>query len=1062
MANSTKRVGEEALVALYEQLNTAQREAVDTIEGPVLVAAGPGTGKTQVLALRIARILQETQMDPWNILCLTFTESGVAAMRQRLQKIIGETAYSVRIHTFHSFCQEVIREGPEIFVQGEEWEILSEVERVELFRELVDRLPAKSPLKPFNSPYLFLPAVVEAVRVLKQEDITPEKLAELLREMEGFQQEIGAKVEAWLGLTPKERKPAQCEELKEYLRRVATERNWPESLWSPVERMFVRYEERSGEEQGERQLSAGRTKLKNEVKKWYEDLIRQKTRQRDLQVLYAAYQVELKSRGRYDYEDMILTVVEEFKRNDRLLARYQEQFQYILVDEYQDTNGAQNEALRLLGGFAEAPNIFVVGDDKQSIYRFQGASLENIRFFYELYQRDIKVITLSDNYRSQPAVLAAAGEVIDHNLASAKQYIPGLRGELTAQGGRKEQALKVISLPTAEAELFWLGKQIKSLLEAGVAPSEVAVLVRYHREARVVYEALEQEDLPVQLRAGEPLLKQPEVRQWLEVLNYVVGKASDDKLAKVLLAAWSKIEPVEALKVIQAAGRQRKSLWEEVVRSEEKEVREMAGKLARWKQLAGEESAPRLLQVMLEEAGYWQWVLGKSGELKRLRSVSALVEEARRFGRRKARGAEQWLKELELMEAHNLSPVVPPLTTTSEKVQILTAHKAKGLEFEQVFIPRLVDGRWGNVRARGKLKLPPGVLPRDVVSAGENNEDERRLFYVALTRAKQGLYLSYARQNEEGREQVPAVFISELPVEGVEREELVEKEEEARERLLKAARLPAQMPTEQALKEWLTGRLENYVMSVTHLNNYLQCPRLFYMRNLVQLPAATTPAAALGTAVHATLRDWLQEYQEEGRLLKPEWLKSKLAQYLEREDLAQIDYRASLELGQEALVSYAAKYEMGKMGELKLEYDFRGHGVRVEGVELTGKLDKVEVVKAVAREVRVVDYKTGNPDNARSKLRPGGNYWRQMVFYKLLTQLSPRFNYEMTEGVVEFIQPSKKKGQLVTERIEVSRSDVEELKKVIKQTSEEIQALKFLKVGSGCGRSDCEGCNFGV
>jgi len=332
----------QAFETFYSRLNPEQRLAVDTIEGPVMVLAGPGTGKTQTLAMRIANILQETEMDPWNILCLTFTESGVAAMRTRLLSILGTPAYYVRIHTFHSFCNDIIKEHPELFAQSSSWRMLSDVERVELIRELLDRLPGSSRLKPFGDPYLYLRDVSGNIKQLKQEDITPDAFKQGLTVIQSFTERTKKDTAAFFALKPKERTDAACESFFTALHHAAGEVHLPESLLSVMMRLYEHYRDHQAVAEDNRSQGKVRTAFKNSIKKWYDKLVTQLPRQMDMCVVYEGYQEAMRTRGRYDYEDMIMMVVSALKKNDELLASYQEQFQYILVDEYQDTNGAQN------------------------------------------------------------------------------------------------------------------------------------------------------------------------------------------------------------------------------------------------------------------------------------------------------------------------------------------------------------------------------------------------------------------------------------------------------------------------------------------------------------------------------------------------------------------------------------------------------------------------------------------------------------------------------------------------------------------------------------------------
>ena len=1027
----------------YRVLNKAQRQAVDTIEGPVMVLAGPGTGKTQVLAMRIAKILKETQMDPWNILCLTFTESGVAAMRTRLLQIIGEAAHAVRIYTFHSFCNEVIREWPEVFHRSKEWEVLSDVERIELFQQLIADLPGTSSLKPFGDPQLYLMDVVGGIGRLKQEDITPERYEKILGLTKDFLEAAEDGLLGWFNLKLTDRTEKACQGVRDDLREIGNRLKVSESVWVPIEKIFARWEARLGEAETKREASAGRTKLKNDVKRWYEKAKRHWPRQQELLKIYEKYQEALVNQGRFDYEDMIMSVVENFKVNDSLLAHYQEQFQYILVDEYQDTNGAQNEALRLLGSFAEKPNIFVVGDDKQSIYRFQGASLENLRYFYDLYSQDVKVIALQDNYRSQPLVLRAAAAVIGHNEESIEKYVSEANNSLQAKSGFEARKLVMATLKSEGVEHYWVAREVSQLLKKGTEADQIAVLARYHRDGQAVYEALRRQGLPVVLEAGEDALKDRGILLWLKLVEFLVTNR-EDLLVEVLQSDWLKLDEVAVWRVLHKAGG-RKSGGLVSVLSEEEQWTDLIKKLAMWKRRAVTLPLDRWLSELAHESGYVDFVLEAEDSLWRLKALRALLDVAKELARRGEVSAKEFVRKLKVMRENNLGIEVAPVTTAAAKVKVMTAHRAKGSEFEQVFVVGLNDKNWGNVPERNRLPLPAGVVARDVVGDFEKNEDERRLFYVAMTRAKRGLYLT--------RSKAPSIFWSEVPAELRQEVTSEETEQEAKDRLRPVVRQERSIrEADQERRDFVAGLLSRYVMSVTHLNNYLECPRLFYYRNLLRVPEIKTKHMAFGTAVHKTLRDWWIERQATRRLLDKQWLISRFEQHLERESLSEEERQDSLALGREALAGYYAANKDGVGGDVLLEYDFRSHGVMVGDLVVTGVLDKVEIIDAKKKLARVVDYKTGNPDTAGKKLKAGGDYYRQLVFYKLLADESKRFGYEMTSGVIDFIQPSKSRAKQVRQEITVTKEDVVSLREEIAKTWQGIKNIEFLEAERACGK----------
>jgi DNA helicase II / ATP-dependent DNA helicase PcrA len=338
-----------AFDAAYAGLNPEQRAAVDAIYGPVMVVAGPGTGKTQIIALRTANIIVRTGVRPENILLTTFTEAGVASMRKRLVSILGEDGYRVAVHTFHAFCTRVMEEYPEYFGSMRLDRSVDDLERYEMIESILDSAVAEH-LRPIGDPYRYVRSIVSKIDTLKQENATPAGLRVAMTRQA-------------------ERYAAELAEIKPTLKKYET--------------------------------------TKEKQKKHLEKL-------EELATVYAEYQKRLRERGCYDYADMIRFVAEALDESDALVAALRERYQYMMVDEYQDTNSLQNHVMNRLASYGDEPNLLVVGDDDQSIYRFQGANIENMLEFAARYP-DVKTVVLSKNYRSAQPILDLASRVIANN-----------------------------------------------------------------------------------------------------------------------------------------------------------------------------------------------------------------------------------------------------------------------------------------------------------------------------------------------------------------------------------------------------------------------------------------------------------------------------------------------------------------------------------------------------------------------------------------------------------------------------------------------------------------------
>lgn len=432
----------------YSVLNITQKKAVDTIEGPVMVVAGPGTGKTQILTLRIANILLKTDTQPSSILALTFTESGAKAMRERLRRYIGATAYQVPIFTFHGFAQKLISDYPDAYNRVIGGRPASDLEKINLIESILEGGSIKI-LRPMGSPTYYVTHILRIIGKLKQEYITPDEFAQLLAEQE---QDLD-----------------DTEKIHE--------------------------------------KGAHKGKVRGEYTKKEKSLNKNK----ELLVVYKQYEQLLSDQNLYDFEDMIVETVKALSNNEDMLRDLQENYQYILADEHQDVNGSQNKILELLASFHDSPNIFAVGDEKQAIYRFQGASLENFLYFTEQYP-GTKVISLTDNYRSGQSILDAA-----HNLVEVEEGpLKDLRLKLKSKN-INQSVVEAREFSHQAVEDTWLVDTVAKKLSEGSVASEIAIIVRTNREVESLATLLRKANIPATASADGDILRHP-ITQSIQML----------------------------------------------------------------------------------------------------------------------------------------------------------------------------------------------------------------------------------------------------------------------------------------------------------------------------------------------------------------------------------------------------------------------------------------------------------------------------------------------------------------------------------------------------------------
>lgn len=1027
----------------YNGLNDAQKSAVDTIDGPVMVVAGPGTGKTQTISLRIANILKQTQLDPENILCLTFTESAVNTMRKRLHDIIGESAYDIKIYTFHGFCNEVIQNHPEKFQMfGAKSEPLSDIEKFKMFAGIIDQLPYDSVLKPFGNTESYIWELPSMISGFKRDNISIEQLSEAVRRNVEF---FNKTKDIFKELKAIHYRQLSATTFSKFINDL--------QALGFADFGFVSYIIKLIEDfQGDKY-----SQLRNAIFDAFEDGFTETItrKQTEFITVFRNYQENLRTENKYDFDDMIQSVVQQFQSDKALLFEYQEKYQYILVDEFQDTNSAQNEVIRLLGSFWNDPNIFVVGDDDQSIFRFQGASVENMIFFYNAYLSKIKVVSLTNNYRSQQLILDSARAVISHNGLQVNEMIPNLSKTLISNfPDLSRDKLDVIEFRDPFQEANAVAATVKELTLKGIQGKEIAIIYRDNNDAKDMIEALTALKVPYRLEKGEDILNNVETLQLINLLRYIVDPENAITLFELLNYRFWNFDRNDLVKFYRFANSERidyLSLMSDAQKLatagvvNQAQFTEIAGKLTNWRQQLFNTNALIFFNQIIRESGMLEYVMSQPGQAVILNKFSRLYQEIRNLVTdHEDYNLHHLIADLDIYKKYHiqLNDKLWGIDNDSA-VRLMTAHGAKGQEFQHVFIVKCQDKKWGSRSNSSKIKPPFGLMKNQLVAS--ENDEERRLFYVALTRAKQKLYISYARFNAKQKESNPSKFIQEIPEENINKRVSVSDDDIEAFQFLNVINNCKPCEYSEQGKALLQNILSEFKLNVSNVISYRKCPRCFYFNSILKVPSLKSRSSALGTAVHSALKFLLDKFKETQVLPNLEDVLKQFVATLRTQQLEEKDFLEALKQGEllisEYYVANKASFPINSFNEL----NFRHNQVVIENVPITGKIDRVDIIDNQTGALRVVDYKTGNPDSAASKLSVNllGDYYLQLVFYKLLLDNAHIIRGFANSGRIEFLMPSKEKGTYVNKDFDLYPESVQPVIDLIKSTYASIMALDF-------------------
>ncbi len=1025
----------------FAALNDRQREAVEKIDGPLLVIAGPGTGKTELLSMRAATILQKTDTLPSNILCLTFTDSGATAMRERLSGIIGADAYKVAIHTFHSFGTEIINQNAEYFFRGALFEPADELAQYEILRSIFAELDYTNPLAGTNDDtYTHLADTMTVISELKRSGLTSDELRQIIDANDTVIESIASDIAAIFVNKISKSTVHLLAPLAEKIAAVA-QPSLPPAI-TPYANVLALSIAHAVDEAITTDSTKPITAWKNtwcEKNEKNEVVLKDTKRHHKLRAIsyiYYQYLSRMQEASLYDFDDMILNVIHATETHPDLKANLQEKYQFIMVDEFQDTNLAQLRLLFNLTSDIESPNVMAVGDDDQAIFSFQGADVGNIQRFRSQYHNP-DIIVLTDNYRSSPAILESSRDVITSSSDRLENTIDDLVKTLTPHGPSTTSQLILSEYTTSSSEREGVVKAVKKLIDSGVKPQSIAVIARRHHELVGIVPQFVKAHIALNYERRDNVLDHDIIRliehlgMIIEALHRDSHDEADALIPEILAHPGFGYNPLDIYKLSLSAWRNHQ-LWLELM-----QTNPIFQPFAQWLIVRAAathtESLEQQIDTLLgaveqpQTTGYRSPLYDfffSSEKLQLDPEVYLRALEALRTVRDHVR--EHYTHEkpslqtfLEFLAMHReLGSNLTSLRRASDKaenhVNLMSAHKSKGLEFDHVFIVGAIDSMWGErVRGRSRLISYPVNLP--LAAAGDSFDERVRLFFVAMTRAKQGLYISYSTHDDKGKATLPASFLANTSLKPVQRKSadstdamLAQTELDWRGYLTKP--LPTSLPT------LLAPLLENYKLSATHLNNFLDVtrggPQHFLLSNLLRFPQAKSAQASYGTAIHATLQR-AHDYLRSSGIKRPiEDILGDFERILRDQHLTETDFDTYYTKGIDSLHAFLSHNYDEFTPNQRTEIGFGSQGVVIGEARLTGALDLIDIDE-VEKIIRVTDYKTGQPsrswhgktDYEKIKLH---KYRQQLMFYQLLVENSRDYRtYRFDEGVVQFVEPSK-------------------------------------------------------
>ena len=962
---------------ILEGLNAQQKEAVTSTEGPLLVIAGAGTGKTTAITRRIAHLIEQKLAKPSEILALTFTEKAAGEMEERVDVLVPYGYIDTWIGTFHSFGNRVLQENAIDLGLSPDFKVLTRPSQILFFQQNLFAFDLDY-YRPLSNPTKFIEAILQFISRCKDEDISPEQYQRYVRKLKN----------SILRNSPDTR--------DQYSRALRPLRGLKND-----------------------KLQMTKKEFQEEIKK-----------QEELARIYKKYEELKTNAGLVDFGDQITLTLRLFREKPGVLKKYQQQFKYVLVDEFQDTNWAQNELVKLLA--KPKDNVCVVADDDQSIYRFRGAAISNVLEFKKTYP-EAKIVTLLENFRSGQPILDSAYRLIHHNDPDRLEVRESIDKKLKAVNKDKGGPPKEIYAETLSDEADAVAKKIENLTKKGkLSYKDIAILVRANAHADPFLRALNMKGIPHKFVGSSGLYAQEEVKLLISFLTAVSN--FDDSLNLYNLAS-SEIYGLslkDAIACMDWAKRRSKTLHYVFTKIDELDEIEVSGEsmeiikkinedLDALVDLSRKEPVGRVLYEFLKRTGYLSR-LERQGNVEaeiKIQNVARFFDKIREFSEiaqnESVRSFTDWL---EVMRNAGDDPATVEFDPDTDAVNVMTVHSAKGLEFKAVFLVNLVSNRFPS-RERGEIIPIPNELVKETLPAGDFHlQEERRLFYVGMTRAMNHLFLTWSRDIGGRRAKKVSPFVLEaldktVSSTLVNRASALEKIERHAGNGMVAQRLP-----QAGVK----------VIKLTQgaIDDYQTCAYKYRYVHVLRLPILRHHAVVYGAALHVAVAAFYRVKMAGKKMALVKLLAIFEKAWTSEGFLSQEHEERRLAQGKKVLTDFWKRERNKKETPTFIEKDFR---FSVGGTVVTGRFDRVDVNK---NNVRVIDFKS-TEGRSKEEIEKNAKESIQLAVYALAYYKNsnppkiPDFVgiYDLDSGDVGGYQPTKKE-------LEKTEGEIKEAAKNIK------------------------------